>query len=738
MFHIDMTSIQDIMESIEGEYGRIYITEPDDPVKGKDEELLEYQDMNMEKYLNALRSLILEFRVSSLDRLRLWRWREEVFLGRVGNELPIYPGVPIVYYFETTAELLENGISSYYFRVGEVKRETLMERYEFFDLYHMAGQLAYAHPNDVKFDSRMKFEDLADLILALLEDIAVDPRHIISPLGVHSIFNSEPTEYIFNLSQYKGNIRPVNIHMDHIIATSGSDHDQEKLKLACTDAGITISTVTETEVPLDPSLGNITVIDDDKPLETTFISVTEPKPFYVLLEELTSQYLSPQFYSSIEYHRNYESALKSLKTLSGDRITNANQSEVIFYGVGDGLSPYNVYTPRELANVFESTKHFFDPASIKRNPELPYMWSTFSAQSLQRLLLIVIPRLRAKSHGFTSSGKIQNQGPTLDDVLSRNDQLVAQGELYRKDLDDLERIIESNFEIINYVDPNTIDEIIKPMGRQQNIINHLKAKLDNVLNQTKTGETLAEANVSLPLDVTENLNSYDLNALVSVDNGFNPVNYGIRGDLTLFFAHLFNLGVQFSSWTEMTQISQEAISQAILANNLYKYVNPEWTINLTEKIFNMVTLEMEKYFDVRDVVYDYPDDVEDLTLETVYSDEGDIQDDPISIEIRDPANVEMANRQDKKRQMRRGKQYGQYLRELRLVKFYNGAYRIDWNDELSTINGQLLRVVQANKIGLYEYVQSSGNWFMSTAYYYSMIFNGVAPGDIGLKFVPDT
>jgi len=721
MFHVDMTSIPDMIDAMEEQYGKEYITEG-----STDETMASIQDSNTEHYLNALRGLVLEFRVSSLDRLRLWRWREEVLLGRVGNTLPNYPGVPVSYYFETTEELLANGISSYYLRVGEAKRETLMDYYEFFDLYHMAGMLAHAHPDDIKFDSGMIFEDLADLVLLMLNDLALDPRHLLSPLGVQSIFNSEPTEFIFNLSQYKGNIRAANRDPDleNPIGV-GTDHDEEKLKLACTHAGIKVSVATEVEVPLDPNLQDpsdlselVTVNGIDPtinglPIETTFVTITEPKPVRVLLEELTSQYLSPQFYSAIEHHRNFEGALSSFITLSGDRITNANQSELIFYGVGDGLSTYNVYTPRELVNVFRSTKQFFDPTSIKRNPELPYLWSTFSAQSIQRLLLIVIPRLRVIYHGFSSTGQIQSvtrdPSQTLEDLDRRLYQLETTGEVYREDLNQLEQVIATNFEVLNVVDPDTIDEIIKPMGRQANIIEHLKAHMDNYLNATKENQTLLQSN----------LPGEDLSL----------VNYGIRGDLTLFFAHLFNLGQQFSNWTQFTDVNPEAVRQGLLANNNYKYVNPEWTVNLTEKIFNMVTLEFEKYFDVRDVVLDHVDHVPDLSSADVF---GSVLDEPANLELRDPVNVEFVNQERKRVQMKRGKQYGQYLRELRLVKHYNDAYRIDWNDELATINGQLLRVVQANKLSLYEYIQTTGNWFMSTAYFYSIVFTGVPPVELSL------
>jgi hypothetical protein len=76
-----------------------------------------------------------------------------------------------------------------------------------------------------------------------------------------------------------------------------------------------------------------------------------------------------------------------------------------------------------------------------------------------------------------------------------------------------------------------------------------------------------------------------------------------------------------------------------------------------------------------------------------------------------------------------------FVRTLRLVKFYNGSYRIDWNDELSTIQGQLRRIVEANDIGLYEYVRMSGNWFITTANFYSIAILGVPITDNSIDVV---
>src|SRR5579885_271170 len=640
MFHIDVSHVNDVLENIEENYGQLSIVSDI-----TDNDLEKQQEMNNRMYLQALKSTILEFKIWMLDRLRLWRWREEVLLSRTGDQLPIYPGVPIICRFESATELLSFGIRSYYLRVGEIKREDLMERYHYFDLYHMAGKLSHAYSGNIRFDTNMTFEDLADFILYLIQDLAIDPRHIITPLGVYRIFNFEVNETIFNLCDTKG----------------GNGHDICKLTLACSHAGIDINTVTEIE-------SSLTKNKNTKPGQ--FVKISDPKPPNVLLEELTSQYISPQFFTGVENHRDFPAALLTLKTLSGKRITNANKSELVFYGVGDGLSKYGTYTPRELANVFSSTKSFFDPISIKDNPDNPFQWFRFSAKSIKRLLTIVIPRMRMMSHTTSHEGEILDVNPTEAEIENRVATIEETGDYFRRDLDDLEKAILDNFDVLDNEDPETIDEMIKPRGRQKVIVDFLKSKLDD-FQTDKNGEV---------------------------------VNLGIRSSLGLLFAHLYNMGVQFSDWDNFVELSELVVHRAILNDYNYKRVNPEWSTQLSEKIFNMVTLEIEKYFNVTRVMSE-SENIGNLGEKINQTISEFRKSEPVSADK--AAAIE---------------NYSEFLRNLRLVKFYNDAYRIDWNDELSTIQGQLARVVQANKLGLYEYIRMTGNWLMSTANYYSVLF----------------
>lgn len=619
LFHMDLAALEDMQTLLDEQY-RVFMEQEDTNQAA----LEQRQEENEKIYLKTLKSIIMEFRIAMLDRLRLWRWREEVLLGGVAHQLEDYPGVPIIYNFESAEELQENGILSYYFRVGSVKREELMDRYSYLELYHMAGILASGFHKEVEFDTTMKFEDLADTIMTMLEDMQIDPRHILTPLGVQIIHNSEKGEAVYNLSPHQF-------------------HDIEDLYLACTQAGVEVFKETTVVRDADSLLySELVEFKESGLLRSNVVEESRRryKPQYVLLEELASQYLSPQFFSAVESYRYYLAAVESLYTLSGEKIIYAEDSQLIFYGIGDGISRYRVYTPRELADCFKLYADFIDPYSVRSHPLMPAKWSRFSLQSITRLVRLVIPRLRVLSK---DDGKIRNVAETYREEESMRGNIIPQvqnpinsqsqtteyglpendGYVIRKDLDDLEEAISYIMGIVDIENPETADIYFKPRAEQKRIVNVLTHNSDK-----------------------------------------------IKIRLASFLSYLFQVGVQLSDWsTYMTQIDQNSIQMGRAFDPQWKHIDPETVSGLTSKIFSMLTVEMQKYMKVRT---DDRDDYTDL------------------------------------------------VKKLRLVKHYLGAYRIDWNDELATIEGHIELMVRANDLSLYDHLRTSGNWLMSTANYYAM------------------
>ena len=538
-----------------------------------EEKVLEISENNDREFLMTMKQLVLQSKFKVLEKLRLWRWREEVLLDRAGEVLDEYPGLMHSFVPETSLELFENGIESYYSRIGEITRELLSEKYSYFDVYHMCGLLSFGINDDVKFTTEMEFRDLIDLLLIIIDKASINPRHLLTPLGVRVIHNREESEILYNLNHHKN-----------------GEISRDSIEISCDHAGIECTIITEIE-------------NEDNEI----ISKRSHKPLYVLIEELTSQYMSPQFYSVIEQHRNPLNAINRLKTVDGIEIALGISDvniDLIFYGIGDGFSKYQPFTVKNLTNTFSEHNDFFNPWSVYEFPENPHLWHRFSHQNMNRFLNVVLPELRKKT-------------------------------LHESDLDELTNVIISILDKPEIPNSKDIMKYLHPRSRQ---INNLTIIRDN----------------------------YDK----------------IGSRVSLFLAWLFNVGSQFSDWEDFTSIHSDSISLALAGNHKYKYVDPETTNSLVSKVFNMVAIESQAYFNI-------------------YDDEIDFN-------------------------------YKAMLGSLKLIKLYDGAYRIDWNDDLSTIHGHINRLIHANRLKLWEYVKTTGNWFMATAHYYSIIFNGVGITDTSI------
>ena len=571
LFHIDLSFLIDYQDKLLTDYADF--TAKDDY---NDEDLENLEELNSVKLVYELKMIILEFKMKLLDSLRLWRWREEVLLGRVGDSLDEYPGVEIFHEFETPSQLLKNGPSFYYIRVGEARRETLVEFFNFIELYHLAGLLSMGVAREVKFGTNMLYDDLADLVLSLIEEQRLDPRSLLTPLGIRIIVNGEYNETHYNL---------------HRLLTV----DEEKLTLAASQLGIEI--VRDTEV-----------VDESEDL----VIHRDQKPIYVLLEELASQTVSAQFYSVIESWREWQSAV--------DTVVYLEEGEVIFYGVGDGFSQYRVYTPADLAFVFANSGRFQDPYSIKQHPDQRELWTTFSKQSIQRLLLLVLPRLKLKSR-------------TINDVK----RLKLQA-----DIEQLEMAIIQVMDINSSLKINdtALEDEWSPQSRQQSIIYDLKQ------HSSETAVLISQ-----------------------------------------FMAFLFNLGAQLSDWEDsMLRTSETVKDVAIIENNNWKYVDPETTDFLTGRLYKMLTVDVEKYLDF----FRLPD-----------------------------------------------KNFSRHITSLRLIRHYQNAFRIDWDDEQSTIGGQFSRMLKYIDLGLYPQLKTSGNWLMATSHYYSVILADQDPTNITIDLAEE-
>ena len=522
-------------------------------------------------YRRDLENMVIEFNYWVLERLRWWQWRDEVLFNKAGIEYQYYPGISIVE-FESTEQIHLNGPAFYYPRVGSITQEFLLNKFHYFDLCHTAGVLALMTPTPLVLTTNSEPEFLANLIISMLEFYPnIDPRGFLTPFGPRRVHNAEENEYSHNFSRY----HPDNDSIETL---------RPKLIRAAYDAGVSIYVCDI----------NDDIMDDE---------IVE-KPTYALASEVMAQYMSPQFYTGVEGHRNYLSTLKSYKSLSGKPITEFKNYELLFYGVGDGTSYYRFYTWRDLYEIFYANLDFVDPYSVSSDPERPERWSRFSKQSIRRLQRVILPSVLKKTVKY----------PELNHLISKVADLI-------------------------------VDIMKKNEVRNENFR----------ANYQKTLLEVLQREVSLNSTDDENL--------------FLKENVGQQ--ITEYFTNLYNIGAQFSDWEENFQNNPEKKAQYYQEESAgekgyYAYLPAEYHEDLHDKIFTMVTHEVALY-------------------SNIHTPSGNLK---------------------------------RVFDELRIVRDFGDRFCTSYEDELESISGRLYLIMQAANFGYFDFIRTSGNWLMSTAYFY--------------------
>lgn len=503
---------------------------------------------------------ILSWKVRQLEKLRLWRWRQEVFVGGIGSRIEEFPGQPNFFEFETNSDLRLQGISTYFLLVGETRRETLMDMYEYFDLYHMAGCLALFRTKEVEFNTSMTLSDLADLIMSLLKDLEINPFNLLTPLGIIPIGNSEFEEINFKML-YKA-------------------QDLDDMKLIASKMGI-------------PLLVHVSEVLPDG---STFEKL-EPKEATILYDDIASAYFCPRFFSRIENWRNVVDAIGAeTNSINGHSIFESKEDMILFYGVPG--TTYQFFTFEELEMSFVHG-NFYIPSSIAEFPTNISAWERFSESNIRRLQMTVLKAMYERS-----APEIQEKIEKLSDKISEN------------------------LALINQEIPEVFD--MKPRQRQEYIVKSL---------QTDLNETA----------------------------------------MTTFLLRMMSVGSEISDWdTKMIEIGSLNIAVVLEDDPSWKEVDPTFTRNLDDKIFDII-------FSLEEIM-----SFEDMTGFNVF----------------------------------------EFVKDLRLVRMNSDVTMIEWNDDSATIWGRMQLMYKAADLGLYDYVRISAAHLMVTSKYYYRLFFGRDMSDV--------
>ena len=249
-------------------------------------------------------------RFRMLERMRIHRWYTDILFGFSTMKEPDFDGDLFYEEFDKIETIKINGMSFYYDLIGETTVESLLRRYEKFELLCISGVLSLNYSKEVRIIDSDTREDIAKLIMYLIEDQEIDPRHVITPVGLFPIINSEISEEIFNLSMY----------------------DSQDLYSFANIYGIEIEK------------GNKLKLD-----ECVYFA-------------LASEYLSKQFYSTPENHRDLFECINA----HPDIANLYERGEFVLYGHGDGISKYLLIPIDLLASDLQNLYFRFRKTQLKR------------------------------------------------------------------------------------------------------------------------------------------------------------------------------------------------------------------------------------------------------------------------------------------------------------------------------------------------------------------------------------
>lgn len=292
-----------------------------------------------------------------LERLewhRMMQYIKAVLIGGLDTE---WAGVDTYYEFPTVTETLRLGLDTYYYRVGELTIEGLMERYTTYQLLSMIRIMAFAANQAFILGASTEHatkDEIAALLIDLTESVNIDPRTYVTestPLVLHKDFSA-------------------NLNMV----------DQRGLTSAIVDTGILrASEISGRQV----------------------VNMRDAQHRYIMSQLDNNFWDAPYDWLPIQ-----EQLIND--TLYTDRtrpIVDVNYPLYFGQGWGGGDHKWKVYDQRELAELWSSTNTFQDPSQP--------VGVAFSLRQVSSILLLprVLTSLRQVIIDLTNS--IRWIDPTL-------------------------------------------------------------------------------------------------------------------------------------------------------------------------------------------------------------------------------------------------------------------------------------------------------------------------------------
>lgn len=382
-------------------------------------------------------SKIMRQKIWQVEMLQYHQYLERVLWSR--DKAP-FRGYLQMFKAPLPMDVLGNGPSMYYFRVGEMTYEKLMERYTFFELFHMASRLALAQ-QDPDFDlSNYTKADVVHFVLAYVDQLQLDPRWMVTMFDIVDVTWLADGDVFLNIHPQK-------------------NFDRAQVASAASRMGLNMV---------------------DKPLTQVYT-------------EYVMELFLPQFWLEPPQGVRVLDVVWSGQSASGIRIDNLEYGQYVLYGVGDGVSKMIIYTLSELIHTFETFGVPYRPDTLSEDMTT---WGIFSPSSLRRLLRLLpklerdnpreVPRLvTAIQQVLQTSWGYEKRQETLLQHVTLDVQSVFNLCLQIADLQNLEQI--NGLEYMFKMQLNTPDVTYTDHMREQ-VVKLVRDATTNMLDNTGLGD----------------------------------------------------------------------------------------------------------------------------------------------------------------------------------------------------------------------------------------------------------
>jgi hypothetical protein len=307
-----------------------------------------------------------------LENFRFYSFVSQLFIGEIEQRSLLYDNVP---YFDTQPSpdpyiIKDHGIDYYFFQVGSLTVDALVERYDFRDLYQMLMMFRkmqwnssdprvrdQAENDEIWFLTTLsRTEDVARALVASISDLKLDVRMYLFIDGPETAVLFEPVEPAYPLCD--------NINFNN---------SYEALYLAAQWEGLTLD------------------LDEVAKVNIEFNVSNSLKPIPLMLTEYTIAQFSSSFTSHVGKHRTLMEATSNHKFTDGLDIIDRELDELVYFGKRDGFAKLTTFNLDELYDVFTSTGDFYDPYSMLQSPLDPFQWKKFPTRSIVRLMKFILP-----------------------------------------------------------------------------------------------------------------------------------------------------------------------------------------------------------------------------------------------------------------------------------------------------------------------------------------------------------